>query len=351
MKYFIANTFLLLIVLFFLGCKSSKVQTENKDKIKTKLESEFRDGGRISVLLTTLNNKKVNGYCDTGGGFTAIWEETFNELGLVSPADLEEVDLREFKMKCVPSKKVFSSNVPVPYLHKSMDKLFKKEIGSSVNGIFFLPKKKFMDESEPSTLLTEQYDGFLGQYFFLGKSWTFDYPNEEVWINTPLMISELKNTNVQKIGINKISGKQLHGHPSIKIEIAGKEINALFDTGAIFRLTDAAKDKLNESNSVIAGSFLAATIFEELRETNPDWKFIEEGDYGEDMLQIPEVKIGNYKVGPCWFSKTDDNGGEGWMGGTMDKSAHAAIGGTVLKYFCVTIDYNNELIKFSRKEN
>jgi len=107
MKYLIANTFLLFMVLCFSGGTSSKAQINSHNNVKTKLESEFRDGGRISVLLPTLNNKKINGYCDTGGGFTAIWEETFNDLGLVSPADLEEVDLGEFKMKCVPSKKCF----------------------------------------------------------------------------------------------------------------------------------------------------------------------------------------------------------------------------------------------------
>jgi len=352
MKYFKAITFLPLVILCFLGCKSSKVQIDKQqDNVKTKLESKFVDGGRISVLLPTINNKKINGYCDTGGGFTAIWEETFNELGLVPITDLDEIEYGKFKMKTVLSKRVFPSNVPEPYIDKSIDTLLKKETGSYMNGTYFLPKKKLMIEEAPSTLITEQYDGFLGQYFFLGKSWTFDYLNEEVWINTPLMKAELNNSNVQKIGITKIEGKQTSGQPTMQIELAGKEIDVLFDTGATFRLTDGAKDKLKESNNVIAGSFLSNSFFEELREMNPDWEFVAEGDYGRDMIQIPEVKVGNYIVGPCWFSQQEyEDEGEGWNSGSYDKNIHAAIGGTVLKHFVVTIDYNNELIKFSRNE-
>tara|TARA_Y100000814_G_C12265156_1_gene379782 strand:- start:12 stop:167 length:156 start_codon:yes stop_codon:yes gene_type:complete len=44
-----------------------------------------------------------------------------------------------------------------------------------------------------------EMDAFLGQGFFMGKSWTIDYPNQEIWTNTPLGAKDLSNPDVQKI--------------------------------------------------------------------------------------------------------------------------------------------------------
>jgi len=53
-------------------------------------------------------------------------------------------------------------------------------------------------------------DAFLGQGFFMGKSWTLDYPNQEVWVNTPLVDVRKDRSNIQKLHFKKNS----HGHQS-----------------------------------------------------------------------------------------------------------------------------------------
>lgn len=57
------------------------------------------------------------------------------------------------------------------------------------------------------------------------------------------------------------------------------------------------------------------------------------------------MKVGNLTTGPIWFAKRPDEVWSKGMIGSMDKVVKGAIGGSFLKYFKVTIDYNGELIK------
>ena len=67
-----------------------------------------------------------------------------------------------------------------------------------------------------------------------------------------------------------------------------------------------------------------------------------------DIIEVPKVKIGSYEVGPVLFSQRPDENWSQGMIATMDKVVQGAIGGSVLKYFKVTIDYNSELIRYER---
>lgn len=63
---------------------------------------------------------------------------------------------------------------------------------------------------------------------------------------------------------------------------------------------------------------------------------------------MPSVGIGGYVVGPVLFARRPD---EAWSQGmihSMDRVVRGAIGGSALKYFKVTIDYNSGLIRFEK---
>lgn len=66
------------------------------------------------------------------------------------------------------------------------------------------------------------------------------------------------------------------------------------------------------------------------------------------MIEVPEVQVGNLKVGPVWFSKRPDEAWSKGMIGSMDKVVKGAVGGSLLQYFSVTIDYPAELIQFKK---
>jgi hypothetical protein len=105
---------------------------------------------------------------------------------------------------------------------------------------------------------------------------------------------------------------------------------------------------MNTEKKTIGGSFIAISIFNRWREKHPEWKYYPKADMAGDLIVVPIVNIGGYEVGPVLFaSRPDENWSKGMIV-SMDKVVKGAIGGSALKYFQVTIDYNSELIHFER---
>ncbi|GLU44386.1 hypothetical protein Musp01_20100 [Muricauda sp. NBRC 101325] len=190
-------------------------------------------------------------------------------------------------------------------------------------------------------------DAFLGQGFFMGKSWTFDYLKQEIWTNTPLNRNDESHPDVQRIGLKKNNQDAvIFGHPSMEIIVDGEPIDVLFDTGASFVLSDNGKKLLNTDLETMGGSFIASSIFDEWKRKHPDWKIYTESDQNRDIIEVPLVKVGSHEIGPVLFAKRKDEIWSESMVQSMDKIVKGAIGGSLLRYFKVTIDYNSQLIKF-----
>ena len=196
------------------------------------------------------------------------------------------------------------------------------------------------------------YQVFLGQFFFINNAWTFNYKTGKLSINTPIS-KNIVNENTQTIGFKKDrKGNKKFGHPSMKIAIDGKPIDVLFDTGATFLLSDAGKEQLGLDVKATAGSFIAKSIFNEWRTQHPAWRIIQKGEFtGADLIEVPEVTVGNLTAGPVWFAVRPDEAWSKGMIGTMDKVVKGAIGGSFLKYYKVMIDYNHDLIKFEKEKS
>jgi hypothetical protein len=201
---------------------------------------------------------------------------------------------------------------------------------------------KFITQSMP-------FDIFLGQNFFMGRAWTFDYVHRQVWVGTPLAASDEGKQGVQRLGFKKNENQQkIYGHPSMYIEVGSEKIDVLFDAGASIVLSEAGKKMFNTQEKTLGGSFIAASIFEKWRKQHPEWKYYEKADWKQDVIEVPLVKVGGYEVGPVLFAKRPDEAWSQNMIHTMDKVVKGALGGSALKYFKVMIDYNSELIKFER---
>ena len=206
-----------------------------------------------------------------------------------------------------------------------------------------------MLDEEQNLLNSIPQDIFLGQYFFLGKAWTFDYPNEKIFVHTPIIKTKDGEKNIQFLGLKKDKdGNKLFGHTSIKMIIDGDTLDMLFDTGASFILTDSGKIRLNTESKSLAGSFIAKSVYDKWVYRHPDWKIFKASDMGTNIIEVPEIKIGQYLVGPVLFSVRPDEVWSEWMIKSMDKIVKGALGGSALKFFKVRVDYNNELIEFSR---
>lgn len=139
--------------------------------------------------------------------------------------------------------------------------------------------------------------------------------------------------------------------PSIDIEVQGKIIPVLFDTGASAWPSDAAKPILGLDGTRVATSFIVASIFDEWRQKNSDWLVIENACTfsNEPMIRVPKLKIGDVIIGPVWFTRREDSNFHNYMSSMMDRKIEGAIGGSTLKYTRVVIDYPNEVAYISDK--
>jgi hypothetical protein len=330
------NLFILLIIV-----TTSRVLAQTTSESSTKpayLPSVLIDG-RFYLKIPTINGDTILGFCDTGGGFTAIYNATIKKLHLESKISTLEIDGE--KTQYILSKDLFKNEfLPYPQINKYFQPYIQTPF-------FEVPEEtKQMDFFSKYV----PHDVFLGQFFFINNSWTFDYTTGKIFINTPLS-NNLKEENVQGLGFKKEkNGNKRFGHPSMKLEIDGKIIDFLFDTGATLLLSENGRKEFREIKKSVGGSFIAKSLFDKWHEQHPEWKTIEKGEItGADLIEVPQVKVGNLIAGPVWFAKRPDEAWSKGMIGSMDKIVKGAIGGSFLQYFKVTIDYNSELIKFEAK--
>jgi len=115
----------------------------------------------------------------------------------------------------------------------------------------------------------------------------------------------------------------------------------LFDTGATTTLTAATFAALGGLAPDRATSFITNAVFTAWHKAHPDWRVLEaaEAGSGEAMIQVPEVEIAGFTVGPVWFTRRRDGNFHQYMSQWMDKRVEGAVGGNILSHFRITVDY------------
>ncbi|MCC2545498.1 retroviral-like aspartic protease family protein [Hymenobacter sp. BT175] len=300
----------------------------------------FVDKGRFYLKLPALNGDTLTGFADTGGGGTFLYPHTIDRLAIAGK--IKQGGKGSRKQPYILFADVIKANtVPSPAV--PFDSLDQKP--------YFTVMPNEALQGEGGLLLSIlPHDVFLGQHFFLGKSWTFDYPNERVYTNTPVPKNRTKSSGIQKLGFKKnAAGQKLYGHPSMQIEVSGETIDVLLDTGATIILSDTGRKQLGTEKTSLAGSFIARSVYDRWVAQHPAWKVIEKGEANADLIEVPQVKIGNSTVGPVLFAVRPDQAWSRMMIHSMDKVVKGAIGGSAFQYLVVTVDYNSELARFTTK--
>lgn len=305
--------------------------------------SRFVEGGRFYIKVPIKGGDTLMAVGDSGGGLSFILEKTIEKFKLqpkVKTALAKGVmPMQYILFGDIVKDKSIPQPIPIPKL------ILRRPIARVKEPHLIVMTEKL----EPEIKMIEKiidFDMFFGQDFFMRRAWTIDYINQQIWVNTPLQAGQ---PGVQKIGFKKNSrGENVYGHASTTMEVDGEVLDMLFDTGATMMLSENGKKLLNTTNNTIAGSFIAASVFDKWHSKHPDWKYYEKTDHDADAIEVPKVKLGAYEVGPVLFSKRPD---EAWSQGmiqSMDKVVKGAIGGTAFQYLRIVIDYNSELIKFEQ---
>lgn len=206
---------------------------------------------------------------------------------------------------------------------------------------------------EPGPLL-EEYDGMLGQAWFADRVWTIDYPGQRLLL-WPDSVQPPPGDAEHRVPLGfraDSTGRRSLSFPRLRVEIDGDSLDLLFDTGATVRLTAGALVRLgNRGPPERATSFITTSVLAGWLERHPDWTVLEDADESVPdmrMVEVPEISVAGYRVGPVWFTERPDPNFHEYMSGFMDRRVDGALGGSALRWFRVTVDYPGAVAAFTR---
>lgn len=204
---------------------------------------------------------------------------------------------------------------------------------------------RIVQDSDSTTDLLGDADGFLGQSWHADRVWRFDYLHGtlSVWNGTNAP-SQSADAAVPLGFQSDGEGNRLNAFPRIQASVDGGTSDFLLDTGATVHLSDAALSVIGGA-PVQGTSFIVRSIFDRWRERHPDWRVIEEADTyaNEAMIEVPEVALGPCTVGPVWFTRRADSNFHTYMSQWMDRTVDGALGGSIWKHLRIVLDYTRSV--------
>lgn len=276
---------------------------------------------RFIVQPKTLDGLTIQLFTDTGGGCFITTEAAKKANLFVSEGVVDGVDTK------LAEPPIFQNSNWIPPL------MMKGETA------------KYPVIDPDPFYFGKDLDGMLGQAWFANRVWTFDYLTGKMIYHTRWE-SEIDHTGQRvQLGFQEDSSKSRMNHfPRIQAVIDGEIIDFLFDTGATLILSNKGIKDLNKDGSPFIGtSFITQSMFKKWITRHPNWRVIEHAEYntGLPIIEVPEVMIAGFTVGPVWFTMRPDPNFHVYMSQWMDKQVEGALGGSAFQFFRITVDYPN----------
>jgi hypothetical protein len=313
-----------LVAILGVGLLAAEAPNETAVELPVQYEQD-----RFFVTPVTARGQALRLFADTAGGLV-VFEDSVKRLDLSMKALGEGVGRIEFVV--LPAFRPEAS-IPPP-------------LGND-GQLTIVPRIK--RPGSPS----EPMDGVLGQDWFAGRVWTFDYPGRRLLWRPNGGLPPHDEAHRVTLGFRKDeAGKRTANFPRVTVKIDGQPYDLVLETGATVTLSDKALAALADKGPASrAASFIAATHFDRWRQKHPDWRVIEDADQGmngEPMIEVPAVTVGGHTVGPVWFTRRIDPNYQQFKSMWMDRRIEGGLGGSALKYFRVTLDYPNAVAVFER---
>ncbi|RDS81888.1 hypothetical protein [Dyella psychrodurans] len=188
----------------------------------------------------------------------------------------------------------------------------------------------------------DNLDGILGAGYLPGQTWTFDYPNQQLWreANNWRPTHEYHETAMEL-------PHDREGHPAglprIHLIIDGEDIPMLLDTGATAKPT-AAGEKATDIPTVLGygvTSYAPNSLIDRWHARHPQWPLVENGDDlipHARLIRVPEIQIAGWSIGPVWFTERADRNIEG-LASYMSGPVQGSAGANIYQHFIMTLDY------------
>ena len=271
--------------------------------------------------------RRLRLYTDTGGGLF-LKQDAVERLGLPSePGDAGLVaELGEGASYTRLPDFVHASGIPDP-------------AGTADGRLPVMPAAAAHNTPLPGT---GEDDGMLGQAWFADRVWTWDYPGERLRLESPHWRPTADMRRVALGFPTGDDGRRSTSFPRIDVIVDGRTLPMLLDTGAMTVLTTAALRTLDDGMPAQrATSMITDHLFQAWREAHPDWRVIESAQTGTGaaMIEVPEVEIAGWRVGPVWFTHRPDANFHRFMSSMMDARVEGALGGNALRHFVMTVHY------------
>jgi len=287
-------------------------------------------GNRFVVVPVTTEEVTLALLADSAGGLF-LYQDTVERLKL-TPEVVPGDEGRQLRVVSLPAFKPDHS-IPPP-------------LGSPFQQrVFVFPREKI------SASFLETRDGILGQQWFADRVWTFDYPGKKLLWRAAGDIPAHEKSHEVSLGFKTSgSGRRQNNFARIAIEVDGETLDFVLDTGATNVISEEQKKSLGDSLPLERGtSFLVRSVYEKWHAKHPEWRAFEMKTLtGGAMIEVPEIKIGGYTVGPVWFTVQPDFGFQAVMKTLMDKPIVGALGGSALHYFELTVDWPNAIAVFHK---
>ena len=295
--------------------------------------------GRFYVAPVTASGETLLFYTDSGGGTNLILAPVAERLGL----GRETIEEEGQKMEVVAFPALSPGSLfPLPSPRgPAGGKLLVAPYEGEARQMF-----------PPGADGRPRASGFLGQWWFADRVWTFDYPGRHLLLRSPGDVPPHSPEHAATLGFQTgADGRRTSQFGRIQAEIDGETLDFLFDTGATTTLTAEALAAVGDGRPAErAASFLTASSFGRWHGKHPDWRVIEKAEKGsgEAMIEVPAVRVGGYTVGPVWFTRRPDRNFHVYMFQWMDRPPEGALGGSALQYLRVTVDYPHAVAIFEK---
>lgn len=196
-----------------------------------------------------------------------------------------------------------------------------------------------------------EMDGYLGNPWFAGRTWTFDFPRGELLLRAPGDLPEVPDRHRVRLGFKRAekAGEEDEWLPRIRVEIAGDSVDLLLSTGVDDVVSPQALREMGidgpERQPI---SSVDPEVFQRWRARHPEWRVIEDAVDGEiwDLIEVPSVSVGGHTVGPVWFSS--HGAGAGWLSNWTDLPVQGFLSANVPRHFRLTVDMEQGIAVFER---
>lgn len=275
---------------------------------------------RVYVTPQTASGAMLSLYTDSGGGLF-LTEQAVKRLQL-TPKTLPAADGQPAQQSVTLPAFKPSASIPLPAEHGGALMVMPEAMQKGHGGAFV-------------------GDGMLGEAWFGGHVWTWDYPAEHLVLEGAGWHADPQATRVA-LGFKSENGERSANFARLPIRIDGQALDVLFDTGATTELVPEALAALRDKGPAQrATSFIVSSQFDAWHAAHPDWRVLEKAEQGSgmDMIEVPQVEVGGARVGPVWFTRRPDKNFHDFMSSLMDGRVEGALGGDALRHFRVTVDY------------